>query len=104
MKILALHLTCANNAEADAIAKQLLAKKLIACAKQVPVTAQFVWNNAVEQSDEILLSMETIEKYAQAIEAEIKKLHSYETFVLIGFEAVYVSQDARNWLLQELDR
>lgn len=36
-------LTCKDKAETDKIAKSLLNKRLIACAKQIKVDSQFHW-------------------------------------------------------------
>ncbi len=104
MKILLLYLTCANQVEADAITKRLLECKLIACAKQMPIKASFIWNGSIEESTEILILMDTIESKLTAIENEIKKLHSYQTFVLTGVEAVYVSMEAKKWIQEVINQ
>jgi len=98
MKILKLFLTCKDDIEADAISHALLEKRLIACANKVAVSSSFCWNSAVDTANEVLLIMQTVEIKFTEIEAEIKKLHSYQTFVLTGFEVVRSSQGVMDWI------
>jgi periplasmic divalent cation tolerance protein len=102
MKVVLLFLTCANQSEADAITKVLLEKRLVACIKQVSVTSQFLWHNAIDSAHEILLIMETIATYFDTIEQEIKKVHSYKTFVLTAVAAHIISKNASQWIKEIL--
>ena len=96
-----LWLTCADRAEATKIAKVLLDKHLIACAKQLPVSANYWWESALEHADEILLVMESRTDLFDTVEAEIEKLHGYETFVLQAIPMVRISKKAEAWLTKE---
>lgn len=91
-------LSCADKKEASKIAQTLLEKKLIACAKQLPVTSDFHWKGSIEHDDEILLVMTTREDLFEQIETEITKLHSYETFDLQAIPITKISKDAAAWL------
>lgn len=102
MKIWTLTLTCANNSEATKIAEALLYKKLVACVKFLPVTAHFLWNGNVDRAEEILLIMETIDEKFDAIEQEVRELHSYETFVLTATKVEKVSAGVLDWIMQSL--
>ena len=95
-------LTCATKAEADTIASVLLRQKLIACAKQLPVGSDFLWKNEVDHNDEVLIMMDSRVDLFEAAEAEIKKHHSYETFVLQALPILKTSDDAQNWLNESL--
>lgn len=97
-----LWLTCANKTEADKIAKALLAKYLVACAKQLPVSSDFLWQGKIDHNDEILLVMDSHEDLFDKIEAEVAKLHSYETFVLQAIPVSKVSTAAAKWLEDSL--
>ena len=82
-------LTCADKKEADKIANTLLVKHLVACAKQIPVTADYWWQGKIEKGNEVLLIMESRENLFDKVEKEVAKLHSYDNFVL---EAVPVAK------------
>jgi periplasmic divalent cation tolerance protein len=102
MKTLLLFLTCADSNEAHTIAEALLKKHLVACAKQLPVSSQFLWQGTLDSAQEILLIMETVETKFDEIEQEIKKLHSYDTFVLTAIEIVKSSSAATAWIRESL--
>ena len=93
-----LWLTCADKKEADRIAKALLSKHLVACVRQFPVSSDFWWQDKINHSDEILLQMESANELFDKIEAEVKKLHSYDTFVLEATPVEKVSKEAEQWL------
>ena len=91
-------MTCASKTEADKIALVLLQKHLIACGKQVAVGSDFLWKENVDHNDEILLIMDSREDLFDQIETEIKKIHSYETFVLQAVPVTRLSKDAEAWM------
>ena len=97
-----LNLTCADKAEADKIAKALLDKHLVACVRQMPVTSDYRWQGKLEKSSEILLMMESHEDLFDRVEAEVAKLHSYDTFVLTATPITRASQKALQWLEENL--
>ena len=97
-----LWLTCADKAEATKIAKALLEKKLVVCAKQTPVSADFLWKGGIDHNEEVLLVMDSREDLFEKVEAEVKKLHSYDTFVLHAIPITKVSEAARKWAETEL--
>ena len=97
-----LWLTCADKKEADKIANTLLVKRLIVCAKQIPVSAEYWWQDKIERTNEVLLIMESGIDLFDKIEAEVAKLHSYETFVLEATPLSKISNKAAVWLKSEL--
>lgn len=97
-----LFLTCANNKEADKIAKALLKKHLIVCAKKTPVSSSFLWQGKIDSEKEVLLIMESIESKFKQIEKQIKKLHSYDTPVLISLPISQASSGIAKWMKKEL--
>lgn len=95
-------LTCKDREEATSIANLLLEKRLITCAKQVPVKASYWWEGKLEHSEEILLIMDSKNKFFGKIEMEVAKLHSYDTFVLQEVEVNNLSNKALGWMENEL--
>jgi len=102
MKIVILFLTCANKKEADEIAQTLLRRKLIVCIKMIPVSSSSLWKGKIEKAEEILLVMESVEFLFAKIEKEVRKIHSYETFVLLSLPVSKVSKGVDKWIRQEL--
>ncbi len=99
---LQLYLTCLDKTEADKITSVLIKKHLIACAKQVPVSSDFLWRGKVDHNEEILLIMDSREDLFDEIETEVAKLHCYETFVLQATPVIKTSKAAEKWLNDQL--
>ena len=97
-----LWLTCEDGAEATRIAKHLLDKRLIVCAKQLPLTADYWWEGEQAHASETLLIMESAEEMFDAVERELEKIHSYETFVLQIVSLKRVSKKAAAWMQETL--
>lgn len=97
-----LQLTCTDTDEATRIADALLAERLIVCAKQLPVESKSLWKGGVEKASEVMLLMDSAEDLFFAVEAEVEKLHSYETFVLQMLPLIGLSVGAASWMNDNL--
>ena len=97
-----LYLVCANEKEADGITEVLLEKELVACAKKLPVKSVFRWKSKLNKADEIVLLLETENKFFDAIESEVRKLHSHKTFILASIPVGKTSKGVTKWLKEEL--
>jgi periplasmic divalent cation tolerance protein len=102
-KLFELVLTCASWQEAQKIADQLLGKKLVACVEFVNVKSRFWWKGSIDELNEVKIIMTTIENHFESIEAHIKSLHSYETFVLKAIPLLFASNEASTWLTSVTD-
>lgn len=91
-------LICGSWQEAQRIVDSLLEQKLIACAEFIEVTSRFHWKGGIEDNKEIRLVMQSAEHLFDQVEAAVKKLHSYETFVLQASPVVRISEAAAMWL------
>lgn len=97
-----LWLACSNKKEGTEITRSLLVKRLVACVKQIPLTADYLWQGKIKHSDEVLLIMESREDLFDEVEEEVTKLHSYDAFVLQAVQISKVSKKAISWLKKEL--
>jgi periplasmic divalent cation tolerance protein len=91
-------LTCGSWQEAQRIADALLEKHLVACVEMMEIKSKYRWQGKLEAAEEIKLVMGTITDKFDRIEAEVTKLHSYETFVLQALPIVRISKQAAEWL------
>lgn len=96
-------LTCADQQEAEAIADALLEKKLVACAKFLPITSKFQWHDKIETNDEVLVMMDSRADDFMEVEAVVADLHSYATFVLKAVPVNQISDRAAEWLQDSLE-
>ncbi len=97
-----LFLTCKDSKEAEKISKILLEKKLILCAKMTPVSSSFLWKSKIESSKEMLVIMDSVVENFEKINIEIRKLHSYKTFVLTSILVNQTTHEVEDWVKKEL--
>jgi len=91
-------LSCGSWQEAQKIADSLLEKKLVACVEFFETKSKYHWQGGLETADEVKMIMHSVEHLFDTIESEVKKLHSYDTFVLQAIPVTYVSAEAKVWL------
>ncbi len=96
------NVTCKNAEEATKIARLLLDKKLVVCAKQIPISSDYWWDGNIEHTNEIMLTMEGREDLFESVESELQQSHSYETFVLEMIPVKRVSAKAQKWMQDNL--
>jgi uncharacterized protein involved in tolerance to divalent cations len=91
-------LTCGSWQEAQRIADHLLELRLVACVEFLDVKSKYHWHDRLEEAKEIKLIMQSMVDHFDKIEAEVAKLHSYETFVLQQIPITNLSTKAQAWL------
>ena len=91
--------TCASKTEARKISARLLAKRLVACANILPkVESRFWWKGKLDTASELLVTMKTVRSNFKKIEAEIKRIHSYDVPEIIALPIVAGSRDYLDWI------
>ena len=92
--------TCGNAREAQRIAWSLVEQRLAACVNilEVPVRSIYRWKRKVESAKESLLIIKSSRKRFRALEAAIKKLHSYDLPEIIALPVTSGSSDYLAWL------
>lgn len=93
-----LYLTCKDQDEATKIADALLHARLITCAKFLPITSKYWWKDDIVDDQEVLVIMDSRKDLFSLVEAEVARLHSYETFSLESVPLDQVSSSAAFWL------
>jgi periplasmic divalent cation tolerance protein len=81
---------------AEEIARVLVESRLAACVQIIgPITSIYRWKGKVEQAKEHLCIIKTRAALFRKVEAEIKRLHSYEVPEII---ALPISKGSRRYL------
>jgi len=73
--------------QAEALARELVGRRLVACASLLPVRSFYHWQGNLESSDEVKLLLKTSPERLPALRAAIEELHSYETPEWIQWQA-----------------
>lgn len=98
MNLITLFLTCANQPEAKKISKALLDKKLAACVKITDVKSDYLWQGQKQHGEEALLIIDSAAEKFDEIESTVKKLHSYDVFVLSAYPVARSSKGVEAWV------
>ena len=95
--------SCVSKSEAKTMVDSLLEDQIIACAQVLPKIESFYrWQGQIMHSDECLLILKSKEDCFAAIEATIKKLHSYDVPEILAVPVVDGSTEYLNWINEQL--
>jgi periplasmic divalent cation tolerance protein len=78
--------TAGTEKEAGKIVKELLKKKLIACANIFPISSIYYWENKLEEEAEVGIIMKTREQLVDKVITEFKNLHSYDVPCIVSWK------------------
>ena len=91
MKHIAVVTTVGSLAEAQAMARAVVERKLAACAQISDIESFYAWSGSVQNEKEFRVLFKTTGERYQAVEAAIKELHSYDLPAIhaLALESVY---------------
>lgn len=99
MDTLVVLVTASSHEEAFLIGRSVVQKKLAACVTVMPnVTSIFEWEGKVCEEHEWLLIMKSTADAYEALEAEVKILHSYEVPEILALSVVKGSREYLAWV------
>lgn len=99
------YLTFKDTNEAKTLCRQLVDKKLIACANIFPAhTAIYSWQGQTEEGTEVATLIKTQTSKTSAIESFLKEQHSYDTPCFVTWSLDGGSQDFLNWINQQTEK
>ena len=95
--------TCATEADAERMARALVAGRLAACVSIARgLRSYYHWKGELEASDEFLLIVKTSRELFPALNAEMAKLHPYEVPELLAVPVVDGAENYLSWLQANL--
>ncbi|MBM5800348.1 MAG: divalent-cation tolerance protein CutA [Cyanobacteria bacterium K_DeepCast_35m_m2_023] len=71
--------TEASPGQAEALARALLDRRLVACVSLRPLQSLYLWQGRLEQADEVQLLLKSDAARLAALQQAVHALHSYET-------------------------
>lgn len=71
--------TEADQQRAEALARELLQRRLVACVSLQPVQSLYLWEGQLQTSPEVQLLLKTGAAQVAALAAAVQQLHSYDT-------------------------
>lgn len=95
-------LTCGSWQEAQKIAYVLLEQRLVACVEFMEIKSKYRWQQQLEGASEIKMIMTTIADNFDKVKTEVRRIHSYEVFVLKMLLIEKLPKEAAKWLNEEI--
>jgi periplasmic divalent cation tolerance protein len=95
--------TVENKADAEKIARSLVAEKLAACVQILgPLTSYFHWQGKLDTAGEYLCLIKSRNDLFAELETAIKDLHPYEVPEILAIPVVKGGKEYLDWMAAEL--
>jgi len=94
--------TLEKREDAGRIAKDIVEKRLAACAQIIgPIMSSYWWEGKVETAEEWLCLMKTRKNLYPRLEETLKAIHPYDVPEIVAVPIVAGYADYLSWLTQE---
>ena len=98
-----IYITTSNEEEALKIGTHIVKKRLAACSNVIKdMKSVYWWEGNLENDDEAILILKTIEEKVDEIIAKVKEIHSYDNPSIIALPIIKASNSYLNWLKDEI--
>lgn len=102
METIAVYATFASEDQAREIAQSLIEKRLVACANIfAPHQSVYRWQGKVEQAQEVAAIFKTRAELFEAVENQIKSLHSYDVPCIVSWDLAQGHGPFLQWIAAE---
>jgi periplasmic divalent cation tolerance protein len=89
--------------DAEVISREIVEKRLAACAQVVgPIMSTYWWKEEIERTEEWLCIMKSRRDLYNELENAVKSIHPYEEPEIVALPIVSGSQSYLKWLDQEV--
>jgi len=97
--------TCANEEDAERLARLLVNERLAACVNVIAGVRSFYrWKGAVEDASERLLVIKSSRALFPALKTALEKAHSYETPEALALPVLDGAANYLSWLGESLQK
>ncbi len=98
MKLIAVVTTVGQLDEARRIARELVERKLAACAQISEIESCYTWKGAIEHDKEYQVLFKTTSDRYDAVEQAIREMHSYELPAIHAYAFEHVLTPYGEWI------
>lgn len=97
-----IYITTASLEAAESLARDLVARRLVACANVIdPVRSFYWWEGEVKNSHEVLVLAKTQAACVEAAIDHVKKNHSYDCPCVVAWPLAAGNPDFFDWIAKE---
>lgn len=93
------YITCKSNKEAEKISRNLLEKKLIACANIFPIKSMYWWENEIVEDNEHVIIAKALD--FEEVKKAVKRIHSYSVPCILKID-VEANNEYMKWVRNTL--
>lgn len=79
------YVTCPDRDTARRIARELLERRLVACANLSPVESLYRWEGAIEEGEEVAMFLKTQASLVPDVVRAVEELHPYDVPCAVAF-------------------
>ena len=95
--------TAENKDDAKKIARDLVEKRLVACAQVIgPIMSTYRWKGKIEEEEEWLCILKSRYESYEKLEERIKSIHPYEEPEILALSVVKGSRGYLEWMDQQM--
>ena len=95
--------TTESKEDAEKISRAVLGKRLAACTQIIgPIKSIYWWKEKIEEAEEWLCIMKSLNDLYEQLEKVIKEIHPYEVPEILALPVVAGNQGYLEWLNKEL--
>ena len=96
-------ITAASDEEATRLAEILVKTDLAACVQILPsIQSVYRWKGKLERQSEVLLVAKTLRSRFEALDCELRAIHSYEVPEIVAVPLTAISQPYLDWLVDAI--
>jgi len=97
--LILVHTTCADAAEAEALARRLVDERLAACASiGQPVVSVYPWQGRIERETECPLTLKSRRSAFEPLARRLGELHSYDVPEVLAVEVAAAGEAYAAWV------
>ncbi len=97
-----IYITTSNEDEAVEIGKTMVKNRLAACSNIIKdMKSIYWWNNTIEEDEEAILILKTLENNVDKIIKKTKEIHSYDNPCIIAIPIINASDSYLKWIEEE---
>lgn len=97
-----IYVTHPTEEHANKISSHLIEKKLVACSNTFPMKSSYWWQGNIENEEECVSILKTIQENFDKVKKEIEKIHDYEVPCIMKME-VEANESYEKWIRESVE-
>lgn len=94
-----IYVTVNNKKNALELSRELVSKKLVACANILEgMISVYCWQNSIEESEEAIMILKTVSENVERIEHYLQKHHTYEIPCILSIKVEKGNEEFVKWV------